>query len=99
MKLYLVVSESLWDIVPILDDGTGPKEYYRIAELVVARNAAQARYLAWSADSSFTKDIRDMPKFRCVAKLPDALGPARIATTEYEGRDDADLWDCGGKVP
>lgn len=92
MKLYLVVSEELWDMFPILDDGTGPKEYYRIAELIVARSAAQARYLAWQTDSSFSNDIRDMPRFSCRKKLADVEGPARVASREYEGAGHDALW-------
>jgi len=66
-NLYLVVSEELQDHRP-------PYDWYRIAELVIAKNHSQARYLAWKTDtgntySSFSPDLRDMPKFSCRLRL------------------------------
>lgn len=59
MNLYLVVSESLSCWPRMGAD-------YRIAELVVARNHGQAKYLAWKNDKdSFPAwghtDMADMP--------------------------------------
>ena len=79
MNLYLVVSETLWDIIPILDDGSGPYEPYAIAELVVARTPSQARWLAWRTDEvSFEDDPRVMPKFSTRLKARGIGGEPRI---------------------
>lgn len=94
MNLYLVVSEKLVDIV--WEDWTvnaGHYEPYAIAELVVARNNSQARYLAWKTDSDFCYDMSEMPRFRTELKLRDVDGPARVVTDEdgYKG-DRLGLW-------
>jgi len=64
MNLYLVVSETLYGTVPILDDGTGPQEPYCIAELVIARSRGQAKYLVWRSDKDYhmNSGMTDMPK-------------------------------------
>lgn len=65
MNIYLVVSEILYEKIPITDDGDGPLESYCIVELVAAEGRGQARYLAWSADSHFDEsDLSSMPNFR-----------------------------------
>ena len=87
LNLYLVVSEELqtWG------GWYGPPEFYCIAELVVARNRSQARYLAWKTDYSFG-DFRDMPRFRVNIKKKDVEGPPRLATKEYIGIEHERLW-------
>lgn len=64
LYIFAVCSELLRETIPILDDGSGPTEYYRIVELVTARNREQARYLAWATDKNFDSNVRDMPNFR-----------------------------------
>ena len=77
MNLYLAVSEIL--SCDIEDGG-----WYRIAELVVARNRAQATYLAWKTDHrEFSYDLRDKPKFQTRLKGKGVEGPARIASSEH----------------
>ena len=82
MNLYLVVSERLQPWSRMEDE-------YCIAELVVARNHSQARYLAWQNDlDSFplwghTK-IAEMPKMAVRLKKYDVPGPARIASYEED---------------
>jgi len=107
MNLYLVISEALdWQKFnnPEL---AGPWETYRIAELVVARNHSQARYLAWQSDKEGqTYDFGEMPKLAVRLKGVGMDGPARIASDEYNfdyGREgdliyEAEhdiLWDIG----
>lgn len=76
MALYLVVSETLWETVPVLDYGEGPREPYAIVDLVCAESREQARYLAWQKDKNSTGDFRDCPNFRTrkLADHPDAKG-------------------------
>jgi len=106
-NLYLVVSQELSYVAVIDPEIGGPREYYRIAELVVARNHSQARYLAWQADKdgyAWTYDFCEIPKFAVRLKEKDVEGPARIVTNEhrftedfgedYEQEYDA-LWDVG----
>lgn len=64
MSIYIVVSEELSETIPIMDDGSGPREPYRMIDLVVADSREQARYLAWRRDKNFSYYIRDMPNFR-----------------------------------
>ena len=82
MNLYEVISEPLetsW--------GYGePTEYCRIAELVIARNPGQAKYLAWKSDKKeFSYDITEMPRFsvHLRKKNVDTQEP-RIVTNEKE---------------
>jgi hypothetical protein len=65
MNIYAVLSECLSVTIPILDDGTGPKENYCICQMVVARTRSQARLLAWKSDrdSYCGSDLREMPRF------------------------------------
>ena len=101
MNLYLVVSEELEYIV--WEDwfvGAGHRENYRIADLVVARSHAQARYLAWKddPDGDTFPTIEDMPKFAVRLKRKDVDGPARVLKwkTETHLFEDADwLWGVG----
>lgn len=101
MNLYLVVSESLSEVVwEDWFNQVGHIEGYRIAELVIARNRRQAKYLAWKADKStfFSGDISEMPKFSTRIKRKDVAGPARIATDEF-GIYDEELWDLDTRWP
>jgi len=63
--IFLVISETLYDIIPITDDGQGPLEPYCLCELVAADTREQAR---WDVYQTYTQynanDVRDMPKFR-----------------------------------
>lgn len=71
--LYFCLSETLEELVPILDDGTGPWEEYRIAELVVAPTRDKAKYLAWKSDKPSRYDsIEDMPRFS-IRKIADGF--------------------------
>mgnify|MGYP001577508370 FL=1 len=67
-NLYRVVSEQLDEF--IREGPTeGHYEPYRIAELVIARSPAQAKWLAWKTDkSSFTGNVKDRPKMSCRKK-------------------------------
>ena len=83
MNVYFVLSEDVSEV--ICEDwwvNACHEEWYRIADLVVARNHSQARYLALSHDKSWTGNIRDA--LRCKARK---LGvsdetEARIVTNE-----------------
>ena len=100
MNLYLVVSEEL-SAREIIDPWLGgPLVDYRIAELVVARSHAQAKYLAWKNDpDSYWPDMREMPKMAVRLKKRDVPGPARIAPDEYSGRDNWRLWELFTPAP
>ena len=39
---YEVISPEMWEIVPVLDDGSGPKEYFRDYTEVKARGEVEA---------------------------------------------------------
>jgi len=94
MNLYLLVSEPLKEVVwEDWFNQVGHIEPYRIAELVVARNRGQAKYLAWKSDRAtfYPGDIREMPKFSTRIKRNDIQGPARIATCEFDWFDES-LW-------
>ena len=74
MNLYLVVSEVLTEV--IWEDwfnNCGHKEFYRIAELVIANKRSQAIYMAWRNDEySFNRlDIYEMPKMSAVCVQKD----------------------------
>jgi hypothetical protein len=43
---YSVVSGEMWEVVPVLDDGTGPREYFRDYVEVKAREPIEARVKA-----------------------------------------------------
>ena len=66
LNLYIVASETMYETIPILDDGSGPSEPWAICDLVIARNRRAAEYLAWksSEDNYFNYDMRDKPKFQ-----------------------------------
>lgn len=63
--IFLVVSEVLWDVISITDDGEGPSEPYALCELVSADTREQARWDVYRTYQWFNSDdMRDMPKFR-----------------------------------
>jgi hypothetical protein len=74
MCAYFCLSEDLME-------GGGyyePPEDYNIVEIVAARNASQARYLAWKGDSSARGcTLADMPRF-ATRRLGAVDGPARV---------------------
>lgn len=86
--LYLVVSETLSEIVPILDYGQGPEEEYKIVVLVSARSRGRAKWLAWQSDKSFDGDVTDMPKL-----YTRKIGKTRLAEGKViDAFDDHPLW-------
>jgi len=83
MNLYLCISEEVNTVVPVLDYGVGPIEYYHIAELVVARNRGQAKWLAWINDKDqYWLTIRDMPRFSVRIKAKNVEGEPRIVSDD-----------------
>lgn len=64
MYLFLIVSETLYEKIPVLGDGSGPLEEYKIVCLVSAQTREQARWAAWQTDKSFDGDVTNMPNFR-----------------------------------
>jgi len=92
MNLYTVMSEEIWYTEKILA-GSGPREIYIIAELVIARNRSQATWLAWKSDPAYWvyDDIHEMPKFSVHIKKHGVAGPARIVTEEL-GEEGEALW-------
>lgn len=63
MNLYRVISEPLFETIPVLDYGQGPREEYRIVEIVAAETRGKAKWSAWMTDRSFDGNVRDMPRF------------------------------------
>lgn len=83
MNIYLCVSEDLGGCYSTL--GIDPPEPYVIAQIVNARNASQAKYLAWKSDKKSESDIREMPKFRCELKIKDSgIKEAKVITDIIE---------------
>jgi hypothetical protein len=90
MNAYLVVSETLHERIPILNDGSGPDEPYCIVEIVVAEGRSQAKWAAWRTDrNTFPGRPSDMPKFSVRRLAQGVAGSARLATDEPEYQD---LW-------
>jgi hypothetical protein len=77
MNIYEVVSETLYNY-QYMD--YGPPEPYCIAELVIAKNPSQARYLAWKTDDDFTYDLTEMPAFSVHLCEKDIGVPCGIVT-------------------
>lgn len=91
MNIYLVVSEAIETIV--WEDWfsqVGHLETYHIAELVVAENRNQAKYLAWKNDVDFSYDMREMPRMSARIRRKDVEGPPRIVTDDFPN--DPYLW-------
>lgn len=74
-------------------DYNDPPDIYCLAELVVARNRSQARYLTWMTDWSFGGSFVDMPKFKVRIKRKNVKGPSRLASNEDHNAFDGDLWE------
>lgn len=93
-NLYLVMSE----IIPYIVwedwfNQVGHREDYRIADLVVAKSHAQAKYIAWREDpdgDTFPVFV-DMPKFAVRLKEKGVEGPARIVSEEWNEKADKDI--------
>ena len=84
-NLYAVVSETLYERIPILDFGEGPDEPYSIVELVSAKSRGQARYLAWLGDkNSDPSDLTSMPNFHTRKNLPVGIVYESLESEEYE---------------
>lgn len=80
--LYAVLSETLWETIPVTDEGEGPCEPYAIFEIVAARNRSAAIYRAWQEDKSFDGDIKfSMPRFRAI-KLGMTRRPPGVYTDD-----------------
>ncbi len=80
MNLYLVVSETLYEKIPITDWGEGPMEPYSLCDLVKAESREQARWILWQTDRNASSDAYDMPNFRTrklnegYNSIPDLVG-------------------------
>jgi len=62
-RLYIVVSETLYDPYPPIGVADEPPEPYGICELVIARNPAQARMVAAKhADHDYDGDPLNLPR-------------------------------------
>jgi len=93
MNLYVVLSGVLSEsVLGWENEDTGPSEDYRIYELVVARNRAHARWLAWQADKNYEPDPREMPTFSVRLIEKDVPGEARIASSEYNAPEHELMW-------
>ena len=92
MNLYLVVSESLDEV--IWEDwfnNCGHLESYRIAELIVARSHGHARWLAYQSDHrGGYPSLEDMPKMAVRLKRKDVGSEPGIVTKQY----DTKQYDC-----
>ena len=84
LHLFFVLSEMLTEVIwEDFSVGAGHEEEYHIAELVVARNRSQARYLAGKADKNLSSwHIIDFPKMAVRKIGTDFSGPARIVTSD-----------------
>ncbi len=72
-RLYIVVSETLTYIEPVLDYGQGETVPYRIIELVVAGNRSQAKVVAAKyGDDDYRGNVTELPRMwvRLLDHLP-----------------------------
>ena len=46
MKHYFVISPEMYEVIPILDDGTGPLEYFQCVAAIEAESKRDAKVLA-----------------------------------------------------
>ena len=96
MNLYLVVSEPIYHVVwEDWFNQVGHREDYCIAELVVAKNRGQAKWLAWKSDKEGDTfpSIEDMPRFQIRIKAYDVAGDSRIITNDKQDWIPEDAWD------
>ena len=74
MKLYLVISAALEDMVwEDWFNRVGHQEFYRIAELVLAEKPSQAKWTAWATDhKTFDGNVLEIPRFsiQCLGQFP-----------------------------
>ena len=85
-NLFLVVSETLSETIPILDFGQGPQEDYRIVVLVACEKRGRAKWLAYLSDrNSSLGYIRDIPKLyvRKIGKTKKPDGTVIDAAFDY----------------
>ena len=83
MNLYLVVSESLTEVVwEDWFNNVGHYDSYCIAELVVAEKPSQTKYIAWRQDkySDGSYDVTEMPKMSCKRLETDVKFPKGIVS-------------------
>lgn len=94
MNLYFVLSKNIHEYGGQEDAyGYDPPEDYCIVELVIAKSAAQAKYIAWKKDDPFAQNIEDMPKFQVRLRQKDVGGEPRIVTDEEEFASVESNWD------
>jgi len=86
VNLYLVVSEPI-----VIESPNWPAQDYCIAEIVRARSAKQAKYLAWKADpvaSDCGYDVRQVPPMHVRTRRLGVDGPPGV----LEAPDVPDWW-------
>jgi hypothetical protein len=84
MRAWCVISEILSEVVPLLDDGTGPSEHFSIVEVVFARTRARARRLALREYMErHGYELRESPRTRTkvLGRVSDGE-PERVVTHE-----------------
>lgn len=79
MNLYLCVSETIHDFGSNLD----PPEDYIIADLVVARNRSQARYLSWKNEDG-TNALMEIPKYQTLIKARNIDAEPKVITDYWK---------------
>jgi len=92
-NLYLVVSDWITELGGHAGEG-------RVADLVIARNPSQARYLAWRPVGSphrysWGSDLRDMPRFQVRLKRKGIDREPGIVSNDPEYAHVDELWDLG----
>lgn len=80
MNVYRCVSEVFGEVIPILDDGTGPMEYGCAAELVVAETRDKAKWAASCRTERGTLRPEDMLKWSVVLTRKNVDLPAGFIT-------------------
>jgi len=94
MNLYLVVSKPI-----VIESPNWPAQDYCIAEIVRARSASQAKYLAWKADPGtwdYGYDICEMPRMYVRTRRLGVDGPPGV----LEAPDVPDWWwDLDQRIP
>jgi hypothetical protein len=84
--LFAVLSETLWETIPLMDDGSGPSEPGAIFEIVAARNRSAAIYAAWKSSPSFEYDMREKPLFHSVQIGTTTRGPGIYTDEDWPYR-------------
>ena len=78
LNLYRVVFEETTNFAGVY----APPEWGQPADVVVARNHSQARYLAWQQHPYCASGVRDVEKCSIKRTIRGVDGPPRIATME-----------------